>query len=115
MDMVEHRLYPSSQTYVSMLEHLAHGGHLELLPQIWEKIADVECLTEDIKPLLLKCICDGNYDFALALIERITENTSSNKNGYNFYLERRLFNLMHYARKVNFSIFYYYGRILGRS
>ena len=88
-----------------MLEHLAHGGHKDLLPQIWEKIEDVECLADDIKPLLLTCICNGDYDFALALLERITENTSTNKNGYYHYLERRLFNLMHYTKKVCFELY----------
>ena len=102
--MAENKIYPSSQTYVYMLESLAHGGHIDLLGTVWERIQDVESLTEDIKPLIMNCICNGYYGFAFELIKHTTTKTSSSKNSYHYYIERRLFNIMYYCRKVRFII-----------
>ena len=104
--MAENKIYPSSQTYVYMLESLAHGGHIDLLETVWERIQDVESLVEDVKPLILNCVSNEYYGFALELIKHTTGRTSSSKNNYHYYIERRLFNIMYYCRKVRtFSIF----------
>uniref|UniRef100_A0A7M5WZT1 Leucine-rich PPR motif-containing protein, mitochondrial n=2 Tax=Clytia hemisphaerica TaxID=252671 RepID=A0A7M5WZT1_9CNID len=98
-EMAENNVYPSSQTYVYMLESLAHGGHLNLLSTVWERIQNVECLAEDVKPLVLTCVINGYYDFAFELLQLTTQKTSSSKSSYHFYIERRLFNLLYYCRK----------------
>ena len=98
--MIEQHIYPTSDTYVNMLDHVSRGGHVEMLPKVWQNIGDVEYLVDDVKPLIQRCITRGNYESALVLTKCSTKQTSSKKDSYNFYIERKLFNMLRYSEKV---------------
>lgn len=83
-----------------MLDHLSRGGHFDLLPKVWEKIDDIEYMTDDVKPLIQRCVTRGDYASAIKLIQCSTKKTSSKKESYHFYIERKLFNMLRYSEKV---------------
>lgn len=98
--MVEQNIYPTSELYVNMLDHLSRGGHFELLPKVWEKIDDIEHMADDIRPLIQKCVTRGDYESAISLIQCSTKRTSNKKDSYHYYIEMKLFNMLRYSEKV---------------
>ena len=67
-EMIDRRLYPTSETYINMLDHLALGGHGNLIPTVWQKVEFVDYLNEDVQPLIQKFSTRSDYESALQLI-----------------------------------------------
>lgn len=98
--MIDKRLYPTADIYTNLIDHLSHGGHHELIPQVWERIESMEFMNEDIIPLVQKCVTRGDYDSALTLLLCSTKQLTKQETYYR-YLQTRIFSMLRFSEKVS--------------
>ncbi|XP_057304171.1 leucine-rich PPR motif-containing protein, mitochondrial-like [Hydractinia symbiolongicarpus] len=98
LEMIDKRLYPTADIYTNLIDHLSHGGHHELIPQVWERIESMEFMNEDIIPLVQKCVTRGDYDSALTLLLCSTKQLTKQETYYR-YLQTRIFSMLRFSEK----------------
>merc|ERR1712193_153869 len=81
-EMVDANIRPTSQLYISLLEHLVIGKHTDLLEMTLDNIDGVQCLSEDFEPLVRRCVLRGDFAAADVFLNSVTNQPTTHLDSF---------------------------------